>query len=56
MLSGPEATTEGHAATVRALAFDPAGRHLLAGDDAKVCKVWDLSTGRLVRSMCVLRP
>ena len=56
LLSGPGAPTEGHAATIRALAFDPSGRYLLAGDDAKVCRVWDLSTGRCVRSMCVLLP
>ena len=54
MLSGAQATTDGHAATIRALAFDPAGRYLLAGDDAKLCKVWDLCTGLCIRSMCVL--
>jgi len=54
LLSGPDATAEGHAATIRALAFDPAGRHLLAGDDAKLCRVWDLSTGVCCQTMCVL--
>ena len=54
MLSGPEAAREGHAATIRALAFDPAGRYLIAGDDAKVCRVWDLTTGGCVQSMCGL--
>ena len=51
ILSGPDATAEGHAATIRALAFDTAGRHLLVGDDAKLCKVWDVSTGGCTQTM-----
>ena len=44
---------EMHGAAIRRIAIDAAGRYVASGSDDKTVRVWDLSTGRLLR---ILRP
>jgi len=43
------------AAAVRDVAFDAAGRLLLAGGDDKCARVWDAATWRLLQTWCAQR-
>lgn len=44
-------TLNGHDNWVRGLAFAPDGRHLLSVSDDKTLRVWDLATGRCVKTV-----
>ncbi|MBL8619996.1 MAG: protein kinase [Myxococcales bacterium] len=44
-------TFTGHASEIRAMAIDPAGRHLATGDAMGITQVWDLEAGRLVATL-----
>lgn len=41
----------GHDNWVRALAFHPSGKYLLSSSDDKTIRVWELSTGRCVKTV-----
>ncbi|KAL4703128.1 hypothetical protein ACJJTC_000187 [Scirpophaga incertulas] len=43
----------GHAAAVRAVDVDPAGQYALSASDDGTLKVWELSTGRCLRTLAV---
>ena len=40
----------GHGGQINALAFSPDGKHLLSGSDDKTAKLWDIATGREIRT------
>ena len=44
-LDNPPRTLEGHAESVRSIAFCPDGRTLASGSDDKTIKLWDIATG-----------
>lgn len=41
----------GHDNWVRALAFHPSGKYLLSASDDKTIRVWELSTGRCIKTV-----
>lgn len=41
----------GHDNWVRALAFHPSGKYLLSSADDKTIRVWELSTGRCIKTV-----
>lgn len=41
----------GHDNWVRALAFHPSGKYLLSASDDKTIRVWELSTGRCMKTV-----
>jgi cysteinyl-tRNA synthetase len=43
--------TGGHMALIRSIAFTPDGRQLVSASDDKTIRVWDLATGRTVRTI-----
>jgi WD40 repeat protein len=43
--------TGGHMALIRSLAFTPDGRQLVSASDDKTIRVWDLKTGRTLRTI-----
>lgn len=43
--------TGGHTATINSIAFTPDGTHLLSASDDKTIRVWDLTTGKTVRTI-----
>ena len=42
---------EGHTALVKSVMFSPTGEELISVSDDKTIKVWDVKTGRLIRSI-----
>lgn len=40
-----------HAATIKGIDVDAAGRYLVTGSDDKTVRVWELATGRLLRTL-----
>jgi len=46
-----ELDTAGHMALIRSLVFTRDGRELVSASDDKTIRVWDVETGRLVRTM-----
>jgi platelet-activating factor acetylhydrolase IB subunit alpha len=47
----PPSLQAGHDNWVRALAFHPSGKYLLSSSDDKTIRVWELSTGRCVKTV-----
>ncbi|NJM34773.1 MAG: PDZ domain-containing protein [Rhodomicrobium sp.] len=43
--------TGGHMALIRSIAFTPDGRELVSASDDKTIRVWDLETGRTLRTI-----
>lgn len=41
----------GHDNWVRALAFHPSGKYLISASDDKTIRIWELSTGRCVKTV-----
>jgi platelet-activating factor acetylhydrolase IB subunit alpha len=41
----------GHDNWIRALAFHPSGKYLLSASDDKTIRVWELSTGRCIKTV-----
>jgi platelet-activating factor acetylhydrolase IB subunit alpha len=41
----------GHDNWVRALSFHPTGKYLLSASDDKTIRVWDLATGRCIKTV-----
>jgi len=40
----------GHSEVISAIAFSPDGRYILSGSDDKTLKLWDVETGREIRT------
>ena len=47
----PQLETGGHMAIIRGIAFTPDGKQLVSAGDDKVIRVWDLTSGKTVRTM-----
>ena len=48
---GPEIFVQlGHSGKVNTIAFSPDGKHILSGSDDKTIKLWDVETGREIRT------
>ena len=47
----PQLDTGGHVAIVRGIAFTPDGKQLVSAGEDKVIRVWDLASGKTVRTM-----
>ncbi len=47
----PITTQNGHDNWVRALVFHPSGKFLLSASDDKTIRIWDLQTGRLLKTL-----
>ncbi len=47
----PELDTGGHMAIIRGLAFTPGGKQLVSAGEDKEIRVWDLASGKTVRTM-----
>jgi len=47
----PQLDTGGHMATIRGVAFTPGGKQLVSAGEDKVIRVWDLASGKTVRTM-----
>ena len=43
--------TGGHMALIRGIAFTPDGRQLVSASDDKTIRVWDLASGKTVRTI-----
>src|SRR6266852_1347289 len=49
--SGVVATLKGHTEIVYGIAFSPDGRHVLTGSFDKTLKLWEMATGKEVRTL-----
>ena len=47
----PQLDTGGHMAIIRGIAFTPDGKQLVSAGEDKVIRVWDLASGRTVRTL-----
>ncbi len=47
----PQLDTGGHTATIGSVAFTPGGKQLVSAAEDKVIRVWDLSSGKTVRTI-----
>src|SRR5262245_39620961 len=46
-----ELDTKGHMAVIRSILFTPDGRELISASDDKPIRVWDVNSGRIVRTI-----
>jgi WD40 repeat protein len=46
-----ELDTKGHMALIRSIVFTPDGSELISASDDKTIRVWDVATGRIVRTI-----
>jgi WD40 repeat protein len=46
-----ELDTKGHMALIRSIVFTPDGSELISASDDKTIRVWDVGTGRIVRTI-----
>jgi WD40 repeat protein len=46
-----ELDTKGHMALIRSIVFTPDGSELISASDDKTIRVWDVGTGRVVRTI-----
>ena len=44
-------TLKGHTDDVRTASFSPDGQHILTASDDKTCRIWNATTGKLVRML-----
>ena len=56
MVDEQECTLTGHSDLVRSVAYSPDGKHIVSGSDDKTVKIWDSSTGKVVRVLVCHRP
>ncbi|MFY9641772.1 MAG: hypothetical protein WAK07_12865, partial [Rhodomicrobium sp.] len=47
----PQIDTGGHMAAIRGIAFTPGGKQLVSAGEDKVIRVWDVASGKTVRTI-----
>jgi WD40 repeat protein len=47
----PQLDTGGHMATIRGVAFTPGGKQIVSAGDDKVVRVWDVESGKTIRTI-----
>ena len=52
----PGQCTRGHSYSVRSVAYSPDGKHLVSGSADATVKIWDSTTGKVVRVLVCHRP